>query len=161
MDAPTASGDIESRRARTGAPACASTALIPRVRSMVLLPDMLDPLTTITCSAPPRRISLRTTLSSASSGWPKASASIQGPSGTNSGNGSAGCSKAWLASEHSASISPAACSPRRSTRLRPPIFHLYGQMGRPQDEGLQDADHDVVARIEVLHQSLETRQLAR
>ena len=34
-------------------------------------------------------------------------------------------------------------------------------MRRPQDEGLQDADDDVVARIEVFHQPLETRQLPR
>jgi hypothetical protein len=31
---------------RTGAPANASTALMPTVRSNVLLPDMFDPLTT-------------------------------------------------------------------------------------------------------------------
>ena len=48
MDAPTASGDIRSRRARTGAPAWASTAFTPSVRSSVLLPDMFEPLTTST-----------------------------------------------------------------------------------------------------------------
>ena len=43
--APIASGDSVSRRAHTGPPASASTALTPTVRSSVLLPDMFDPLT--------------------------------------------------------------------------------------------------------------------
>ena len=116
MDAPTASGESRSRRARTGAPACASTAFTPSVRSSVLLPDMFEPLTTSTRSAArpgahrcaprgPRGIS----------GWPIAFRLQQRPvSPANSGNGSAGCSKAWLASEHSASISPVAVSQRRT-----------------------------------------------
>ena len=45
---PIASGDSRSRAARTGAPASASTALTPTVRSSVLLPDMFEPLTTST-----------------------------------------------------------------------------------------------------------------
>ena len=44
---------MRSRSARTGAPASASTALMPTVRSSVLLPDMFEPLTSSTCSAPP------------------------------------------------------------------------------------------------------------
>ena len=36
---------MRSRSARTGAPASASTALVPTVRSSVLFPDMFDPLT--------------------------------------------------------------------------------------------------------------------
>ena len=44
--APTASALMRSDAARTGAPACASTALMPTVRSSVLLPDMFEPLTT-------------------------------------------------------------------------------------------------------------------
>ena len=43
--APRASGESRSRAARTGAPASASTALMPTVRSSVLLPDMFEPLT--------------------------------------------------------------------------------------------------------------------
>ena len=42
------SGVSRNRHARTGAPACASTALTPTVRKSVLLPDMFDPLTTST-----------------------------------------------------------------------------------------------------------------
>ena len=47
--APTASGDRRSDCARTGAPASASTVLMPTVRSSVLLPDMFEPLTTSSC----------------------------------------------------------------------------------------------------------------
>ena len=127
MDAPTASGDIRSRLARTGAPAWASTAFTPSVRSSVLLPDMFEPLTTNTRgpagASPPMRTSLRTTRASSMSGWPMASASSKATAGptdesvcpTNSGKGSWGCSKAWLASEHSASISPVAVSHGRTT----------------------------------------------
>ena len=43
--APIASGESRSRRARTGAPVSARTALTPTVRSSVLLPDMFEPLT--------------------------------------------------------------------------------------------------------------------
>ena len=44
--APIASGDsAQVARARTGAPASASTTLTPTPRSSVLLPDMFDPLT--------------------------------------------------------------------------------------------------------------------
>ena len=70
-----------SRRARTGAPASASTTLTPTVRSSVLLPDMFEPLTTITCGAPPpSRTSLRHARSPrASSGCASASASNSGP----------------------------------------------------------------------------------
>ena len=49
--------DVERRDrrcvARTGAPACASTALTPIARRNVLLPDMFDPLTTRSAGAPP------------------------------------------------------------------------------------------------------------
>ena len=63
MEAPTANEDILKRLARTGAPAWASTALIPTVRSRVLLPDMLEPLTTSTCGPEQKDTSLRTTSS--------------------------------------------------------------------------------------------------
>lgn len=39
----TCSGAIDSRRAATGAPACASATATPIDRSSVLLPDMFDP----------------------------------------------------------------------------------------------------------------------
>src|SRR5438552_1798896 len=52
MEAPTLSGDKRSDCARTGAPAKANTALVPTLRSSVLLPDMLEPLTTYTRGAP-------------------------------------------------------------------------------------------------------------
>ena len=44
MFAPTCSGVSRNRCARTGAPAIASTVLMPIVRSSVLLPDMFEPL---------------------------------------------------------------------------------------------------------------------
>ena len=40
---------MRNAAARTGAPACASTALRPTVRSSVLFPDMFEPLTTSRC----------------------------------------------------------------------------------------------------------------
>ena len=45
MEAPTETTESLSRRARTVAPAIASTALTPMARSSVLFPDMLEPLT--------------------------------------------------------------------------------------------------------------------
>ena len=42
-EAPTWSGESTSRSAHTGAPAWASTAAVPALRSSVLLPDMLEP----------------------------------------------------------------------------------------------------------------------
>ena len=72
----------ESRQspcARTGAPACASTALRPTVRSSVLLPDMFEPLTSSRCGAsPPSRTSLATAVCAGSSGCASASASNRG-----------------------------------------------------------------------------------
>ena len=44
--APTCSGESVIVVARTGAPASASTTLMPRVRSIVDLPDMFEPETT-------------------------------------------------------------------------------------------------------------------
>ena len=90
IDAPTDSGVIRSFRARTGAPACASTTLTPSVRSSVLLPDMFDPLTTSTCGEPPNRASLRTACAAGSSGWQIPSASNDAVPVANSGNGSPG-----------------------------------------------------------------------
>ena len=78
--------------ARTGAPACASTALIPTVRSNVLLPDMFEPLTTNNRSPAPRWRSLRTQRSSGSRGWPRPFPSNSGSPSTSSGKGSSGCS---------------------------------------------------------------------
>jgi len=56
IEAPAETGASLSLDARTGAPASARTALVPTVRSRVLLPDMLEPLTTRT-----RRFSLSLT----------------------------------------------------------------------------------------------------
>ena len=71
MDAPTASGESRSRRARTGAPACASTTLTPSVRSSVLLPDMFEPLTTSRRRSPPSANDrCAPAWSSGISGWP-------------------------------------------------------------------------------------------
>ena len=92
--APTASGVSRSREARTGAPARASTALIPTVRNKVLLPDMFEPLTIKTRVTPPSATSLRTQTAGWISGWPTASASKHAGPSTSSGNGSAGFSAA-------------------------------------------------------------------
>jgi hypothetical protein len=54
------SGERRRRVARTGAPANASTALTPTVRSSVLFPDMFDPLTTSNWISRPSATSLRT-----------------------------------------------------------------------------------------------------
>ena len=60
MDAPSESGEMRSARARTGAPASASTAFMPTVRRSVLLPDMFEPLTSSRPCSRSRRTSLRT-----------------------------------------------------------------------------------------------------
>ena len=44
MAVPTWKTETASASARTGAPARASTRFVPTVRSIVLLPDMFDPL---------------------------------------------------------------------------------------------------------------------
>ena len=62
-------GRQRSEAARTGAPASASTALIPTVRSSVLFPDMFDPLDEQLCAGA-RCTSLRTIRSAGSSGCP-------------------------------------------------------------------------------------------
>ena len=75
-------------------------------RSSVLLPDMFEPLTIRTRGPlPPSLTSLRTADASFKSGCPSAVASNSGPS-WNTGNGSAGCSYAYVASAASASSSP-------------------------------------------------------
>ena len=86
-----------SRRARTGAPASASTALTPTVRSSVLLPghvraaDDQQP----RCSPPPSARRSRPRSRAGSSGWPSASASKRGgPRRAARGTASSGCSKA-------------------------------------------------------------------
>ena len=96
--APTDRADKRSDVARTGAPASASTVLIPTVRNSVLLPDMLDPLTTSSCVSVPRWMSFATILSDGNSGWPSFTPSnsardtIDESEPTISGNGSSGCS---------------------------------------------------------------------
>jgi len=65
---PPAESAAAAARARERRPA-PSTALIPSVRSSVLLPDMLEPLTISTCGLLPRRRSLRTACSAGRSGW--------------------------------------------------------------------------------------------
>ena len=58
--APICNGVSCKRRARTGAPAIASTVLMPTVRSSVLFPDMFEPLTSSTRVRPPMSTSLHT-----------------------------------------------------------------------------------------------------
>ena len=52
-------------------------------------------------------------------------------------------------------------APHRRARVRPPVFHLKRQVRRPEDEQLQHAHQHVVARIQVLHQPLQARQVPR
>ena len=156
MEAPTASGESRSRLARTGAPACASTALMPSVRSMVLLPDMLEPLTTST-RGPPVAADTHVVAHHAVLGKQRMADRLglqtAAPRRRISGNGSAGCSKAWLASEQSASISPAAVSQRRTAgpECRRQSSTASAWCGRPQNEDFENAHEDVVARIQVFH----------
>src|ERR1043165_5777959 len=82
-------------RARTGAPARARTALVPIVRSQVLLPDMLEPLTTCSAQTSPSAMSLRTQRSCGISGCPSPVASKWGPWSSISGKGSSGFSYAY------------------------------------------------------------------
>ena len=111
MVAPIASGDSDSRSARTGPPASASTVFAPTARSSVLLPDMFEPLITSTLGAlPPSDTLFATAEPSAISGWASAVASNTGPSALIAGNGSRGCSNAYVASDASASNSPTAVS---------------------------------------------------
>src|ERR1039458_8843514 len=106
MLAPTRSGVSWKSRARTGAPAMASTTFIPTARSSVLLPDMLEPLTSRTRVSPRMLTSLRTQRTDGTSGCPSSSPSNDAAPSANSGDGSAGCSKLYVASESSASICP-------------------------------------------------------
>ena len=98
---------------RTGAPAIASTVLMPTVRSSVLLPDMFEPLTTSSCVGGTQETSLGTTRAAGISGWPSPRPSkrpmrVVPVSSTISGNGSSGCSKRYAESDEKASSSPAA-----------------------------------------------------
>ena len=70
MSLPTASEESRRRRARTGSPAKASTALMPTVLSNVLLPDMFEPLTIRTRATGPSPMSFRTQSRAGISGWP-------------------------------------------------------------------------------------------
>ena len=83
--APTDRRDSRSALARTGAPASASTTLVPTERSSVLLPDMFEPLTISTRVAPPIATSLRMQRTSGMSGWPSAHASNCVPGASSSG----------------------------------------------------------------------------
>ena len=72
---------------------------------------MFEPLTMSSRTAGVSRTSLRTIRAAGTSGWPSAMPSNRaGPSSRSSGNGSSGCSKAYAASELSASYSATADS---------------------------------------------------
>ncbi|MGC4113427.1 MAG: hypothetical protein QM765_01895 [Myxococcales bacterium] len=69
--------------AQTGAPAWASTVLTPTARKSVVLPAMLEPVTSRTVPASPRSTSLTTRRAPGSSGWPSPCAtSLDAPSET-------------------------------------------------------------------------------
>lgn len=76
--APTCNGVSRRLQARTGAPAIASTALIPTVRSSVLLPDIFEPLTRSTRVESKRRTLLRMQVPDGISGCPISVASKHG-----------------------------------------------------------------------------------
>src|SRR5271165_3267614 len=64
MEADTCSSERRKPRARTGAPHCASTALVPTARINVLFPAMFGPLMISSRRSGPRHKSLRTACSS-------------------------------------------------------------------------------------------------
>jgi len=141
---------MRKRLARTGAPAWASTRLTPRVRKQVLLPDMFDPLTTMTRSSPPRRTSLRTRRSSGISGCRclrlRAMAGI-GEFGKRIGGVFEG-----MAGERAEGFDFATAASQRRTAGR-----IRGANSPPRMPGawstarwLGDAHQEVVARIQVL-----------
>ena len=74
MLAPMRSGVIRKRFARTGPPAIASTTLMPTVRSIVLLPDMFEPLTSNARAGPEISTSLHTRTAAGIKGWPRSTA---------------------------------------------------------------------------------------
>ena len=90
---------------------------MPIVRSQVLLPDMFDPLTARTRSVAPELQVVPDARGAGRSGWPSPSPSRIGPPSTSSGNGSAGFSKAKLASEPTPRPGR---RPRASGRSTPP-----------------------------------------
>ena len=45
--------------------------------------------------------------------------------------------------------------------MAPPVFHLDGEVRRPENEDLGDADEDVVARVQVFDQLFQARQALR
>ena len=61
--ASTSPGGSRRSAAHTGAPVCASTALMPSVRSSVLLPDIFEPVTSRNVPGGPSVTSLATRLS--------------------------------------------------------------------------------------------------
>ncbi len=75
---PSVTGLIRSDVPRTGAPAIASTALIPAVRKNVLFPDMFDPLTSSTRVSAFNRTEFRTHFAAGISGCPNSSPSNTG-----------------------------------------------------------------------------------
>ena len=75
---PSASGGRVRAAAHTGPPACPRVTLTPRARSRVLLPDMLEPVTSRNDPGGPTVTSLPTRVPSASSGCPRSRASSTG-----------------------------------------------------------------------------------
>src|SRR4051812_48356381 len=73
MRVPIVRGESHRDFARTGAPAIASTVLIPTVRSSVLFPDMLDPLMRMMRVELSSVTELRMHFAAAKSGWPSSS----------------------------------------------------------------------------------------
>ena len=141
--APRETGVSVSDVARTTPPpARAPRSRQQRARS-VLFPDILDPLTISTRGpvAPPRVTSFRTHFSEGMSGWPMPIAVMRIAPGSTTGKTSAGLSKAWLASEDSASASPTARSQRATAGPeRPPRFELerITDVPHPQDRDWQE-----------------------
>ncbi len=113
----SATGGRRSAVAQTGPPACASTMLTPMARSSVLLPDMLEPVTSKNVPGGPTVTSFTTRAAPGSSGCPNPVATSAGASGASAGRAQSGLSKRKPASALSASASPSAAS---QPRTRPP-----------------------------------------
>ncbi len=161
MEAPTDSGEMIRLRARTGAPASASTALMPTARSSVLLPDMFEPLTTYRLQRRPKCHGVAYAPVVGSRGWPSDSPSKPRPLRMR-GTGLRGARKnSWRARR--APRFPRWRQPAFDVPavLRTPGFDRHGGLNGPEQGSVEYANDEVVARIEQFHKAPQSGDALR
>ena len=162
--APIASGEMRSRRARTGAPASASTALMPTVLSSVLLPDMFDPLTSSSACAAPRPHEFGTARAAGMSGCARAFALEDAARVVDDLRERVVRVLVGVAAERaSASSSPIAVEPRREVRARDATPRSIAKATcAPHSSGGRDRREQLVLpRVQQVDQPLQLRDALR